>query len=284
MASAAPCTGARAEWPRGCRELVVSANEAHGPYRLLRIEDPQGERPQPGQFAMLSAASGWGAGADGRPFLARALSYARYRSGEAQFLIADVGPGTHRLCELTPGERVQLLGPLGRPFQRAAHPEARALLVGGGIGIAPLIALADALGGSAIALFGFRDAACAEVARLCGSVAELQIATDDGSVGMRGSAAELLARELARTPEGLTSGGPPVVAGCGPPAMLEALRAFCVAHDLDCELSVEAPMACGFGACHGCVLELCDGSYARACIEGPVLGAERLARIPDLGA
>jgi len=263
----------------------VLANQPCGPYRLLQVDDPHGATPQPGQFAMLSALEGWGAGADGRPYLPRALSYARHRDGQAHFLIAEVGPGTKRLCALAPGERVGMLGPLGRPFQRAADAQAHVLLVGGGIGIAPLLALCDLLPGRAHALFGFRDASCAQAAELCERPAALQIATDDGSVGRRGSAVELLVAELARARQAAASAGRQVVvAGCGPPPMLEALRRFCRERDLACELSVEAPMACGYGACHGCVLELREGSYARACIEGPVFAGERLGPIPDYEA
>jgi dihydroorotate dehydrogenase electron transfer subunit len=282
MTGAAPCAESSAEGRLARRELEVVANDRCGPYRLLRISDPEGAQPRPGQFAMMSSATRWGGGSDERPFLARALSYARFQSGEAHFLIADVGPGTHRLCELRPRERVELLGPLGRPFQRAADPRAEVLLVGGGIGIAPLVALADALQGKARALFGFRDGASAQAARICTEVAQLQIATDDGSAGIRGSAVDLLAQALAEPPQREPpEGARPVVAGCGPAPMLEALRGFCFARGVDCELSLEAPMACGYGACYGCVVELADGTYARSCIDGPVLEADRLAAIPD---
>ena len=100
------------------RLLRVSANEPlGGAYRVLRVSDPDGPPPDPGQFAMLAAAERWGGGRDERPYLARAFSIARAREdGEAHYLLEDVGPGTRRLCELQAGEGLLVLGPLGRGF------------------------------------------------------------------------------------------------------------------------------------------------------------------------
>ncbi len=151
--------------PFGRRLLSVTGNEELGAYRLLRVaagglasETPAGKRPSespvggwadgraptPGQFAMLAPAQRWGGGEDERPHLPRAFSFARWREREAHFLLEDVGPGTHRLCELRPGEQVWLLGPLGIGFAAPADGR-RAILVGGGAGIAPLAILQDEL-------------------------------------------------------------------------------------------------------------------------------------------
>jgi NAD(P)H-flavin reductase len=111
---------------------------------VLHVADPGGPAPVAGQFAMLASAERWGAGEDERPYLPRAFSYARFQDGEAQFLLEDVGPGTHRLCELAAGEQVWAIGPLGVGFS-APRDGRRALLVGGGAGIAPLAILQDAL-------------------------------------------------------------------------------------------------------------------------------------------
>jgi hypothetical protein len=148
------------------RLLTVSANDALGAYRVLRAVDPEGPVPAPGQFAMLAAAEHWGGGLDERPFLPRAFSYARHEDGEAHFLLEDIGPGTERLCELERGQGLHVLGPLGRGFREPeesatgsdpARPR-RAILVGGGVGIAPLAILQDRLGAGASVLLGFRDA------------------------------------------------------------------------------------------------------------------------------
>ena len=103
--------------------------------------------------------------------------------------------------------------------------------------------------------------------------AQVAVATDDGSVGHRGLVTELLAAELARDAHA-------VVYACGPPRMLEAVRALCGERGVPAQLALEAAMACGFGACYGCVVALRDGGYARICVDGPVLDAGRLEAVP----
>jgi dihydroorotate dehydrogenase electron transfer subunit len=252
------------------RLLTVTANESLGAYRVLKVTHPDGDEvgaPQAGQFAMLAAAERWGAGEDERPYLPRAFSYARHAEGEAHFLLEDVGPGTHRLCELSPGEGLWALGPLGAGFQPPREGR-RALLVGGGVGIAPLAILQDALAGDTTVLLGFRDAHHAVGAALLSGA---QIATDDGSQGSRGLVTGLLSPELDTNSHS-------TVYACGPPAMLEAVRALCETRAVPAQLALEAGMACGFGACFGCVVPTREG-YARVCVDGPVIAAERLERV-----
>jgi NAD(P)H-flavin reductase len=102
------------------------------------------------------------------------------------------------------------------------------------------------------------------------------VATDDGSVGHHGAVTGLLARELE------SADGPVAVSACGPAAMLEAVRALCSDRGVPAQLALEAPMACGFGACFGCVVATVDG-YARVCVEGPVFPAERLRSVDPYG-
>jgi dihydroorotate dehydrogenase electron transfer subunit len=247
--------------PFGRRRLRVAGRRSVGAYAVLSVADPDGPVPDPGQFAMLAAVERWGGGEDERPFLPRAFSVARrHPDGTLDFVLEDVGPGTERLCELDAGDDVWLLGPLGRGF---APPRAgrRPLLVGGGVGIAPLMIWQDALGDADV-LLGFRDAAHAEGASLLRGA---RVATDDGSVGHHGLVTELLAPELR---------GAEVYA-CGPPPMLEAVRALCAEHDVPAQLALESGMACGFGACFGCVVPTRDG-YVRLCVDGPVLDAAAL--------
>ncbi|HEU0250835.1 MAG TPA: dihydroorotate dehydrogenase electron transfer subunit [Solirubrobacteraceae bacterium] len=258
--------------PFGRRRLTVTANDRLGAYRVLRTADPDGPRPVAGQFAMLAAVERWGGGEDERPFLPRAFSYARWQGGEAHFLLEDVGPGTHRLCELAAGDEIWLLGPLGRGF---ALPQSarRPLLVGGGVGIAPLAIWQDALlaEGSAVALsvlLGFRDGAHAEGAAL---LTNAILASDDGSVGHRGVVTDLLDSELDRDAQA-------AVYACGPPPMLEAVRALCERRQVPAQLALESGMACGFGACFGCVVPTRAG-YVRLCVDGPVLDTGELERI-----
>jgi dihydroorotate dehydrogenase electron transfer subunit len=253
--------------PFGRRSAPVTARDQYGAYVVIRCADPLGPRPQPGQFYMLAAASRWGGGEAERPFLPRAFSVLRAptTSRELHFLIEDVGPGTKRLSELGPGEELLLVGPLGSGF--ADPPEGRrALLVGGGVGIAPLAILQDQLRAPAPALLGFRDGARAAGAAL---LADASIATDDGSFGHHGLVTDLLQDALDQDP-----GDPGVeVYACGPPPMLEAIRALCAERAIPAQLALESGMACGFGACFGCVVPTREG-YLRLCLDGPVLDAQ----------
>jgi dihydroorotate dehydrogenase electron transfer subunit len=278
----------------GRRLLTVAGMDELGPYRVLRVSDPDGPAPDPGQFAMLAAAERWGGGGEERPYLARACSVARVLDGEAHYLLEDVGPGTHRLCELRTGDGIWVLGPLGRgftvpqgwgtqsdsalrdPVLRAMCPcpPDRALLVGGGVGIAPLAILQDWLiaeGLSHAVLLGFRDASHAQGAALLN---DARIASDDGSVGHRGRVTELLAAELDRDARA-------VVYACGPAPMLEAVRALCAARAVPAQLALEAGMACGFGACYGCVVPVRAGGYVRVCVDGPVIDAAELEHVDE---
>jgi NAD(P)H-flavin reductase len=218
---------------------------------------------------MLAAGERWGGGSDERPYLPRAFSFARARPGggggaDLQFLLEDVGPGTRRLAELAEGDALMLLGPLGAGFEPPA-PGTTAVLVGGGIGVAPILALNEALADAAVVL-GFRSAAHAEAAALFGEVSALM--TDDGSAGRQGLVTEPL-RELLDADPSAT------VYACGPPPMLEAVRALCTERDIPAQLALEAGMACGYGACFGCVVETKEG-YQRVCVDGPVFPAQAL--------
>jgi NAD(P)H-flavin reductase len=245
-----------------------------GAYRVLDAADPGGPQPWPGQFYMLAAVTRWGAGEDERPYLPRAFSFLHAGDGSLSFMFEDVGPGTARLAELDEGDELWLLGPLGIGFT-APGAERRAILAGGGIGIPPLSAWAGELAGQGIAaqaLLGFRDAWHAEGAELLQD-APVRVATDDGSVGHHGLVTDLLATALDEDP-GAT------VYACGPPAMLEAVRALCAAREASAQLALEAGMACGFGACYGCVVPVREGGFVRLCVDGPVLDARRIDAVP----
>ncbi len=288
--------------------------ESHdsGGYRVFSLGDEEGPAPLPGQFYMLAAERHWEEEGQ-RPFLPRALSVADAEeeggSARLDFLIEGIGPGTDRLCELEPGELVWVNGPLGNSFsepRRLAPGAAGAILVGGGIGIAPLALLRRAFAGSGIptrVLLGFRDRAhsgglddlfaCREPPRgashdLTPSSAsrgrslcpEVRLASEDGHVGHTGYVTHLLATML----EGDDTASAAVYA-CGPPPMLDAVQALCSSREVACELAQEAPMACGFGACFGCAIPRPDGSgYLRLCVDGPVLRANGLPAPEDHGA
>jgi len=216
--------------PRRERRSVVAVEEV-GPYSLVRLERGTLDPGTPGQFFMLEAPR--------RP-LPRALSLCLAPPRELAFLVDPVGPGTRALCALEPGDRIHVFGPLGRGFRLdVAHP----VLVGGGIGIAPLPYLSEALERPP-AVLGFRSDHHAEAAALVPNaevVIEPVLVTD----------------VLPRDRE---------VLACGPEPMLEAVRE----RAPNAQLAWEAPMACGYGACYGCVVEI-DGELKRLCLEGPVL-------------
>jgi NAD(P)H-flavin reductase len=211
----------------------VVAAEAVGPYTLLRVRRGSLDPGVPGQFFMLEA--------PGR-VLPRPMSLCLAPPGELAFLIDPIGPGTRALCRLAAGDRLAVLGPLGNGFRLDVE---RPLLVGGGIGVAPFPYLSEALDGPP-AVLGFRTNHHAEAAELVPNaevVVEPALVTD------------------------LLEPGYDVLA-CGPEPMLAAVRGLAPAA----QLAWEAPMACGYGACYGCVVEI-DGRYERLCVEGPVLAA-----------
>jgi len=215
------------------RALRVTGSEAVGPYTLLRVERGELDPGVPGQFFMLEA--------PGR-LLPRPMSLCLAAAGELGFLIDPIGPGTRALCSLSAGETLRILGPLGNGFRLDV---ARPLLVGGGIGIAPFPYLSEQLGGPP-AVLGFRSEWHAEAAGLLPN-------------------AEVVVDPVLVTQCHLDGFD---VLACGPEPMLRAVRR----RTPNAQLAWEAPMACGYGACYGCAVEI-DGELKRLCVEGPVLAA-----------
>jgi NAD(P)H-flavin reductase len=215
----------------------VTGTEQVGPYTLLRVTRGGLDPGIPGQFFMLEA--------PGRP-LPRPMSLCLAPPGELSFLIDPIGPGTRALCALQPGDRLAIFGPLGNGYRLDVE---RPLLVGGGIGIAPLPYLSDALGRPP-AILGFRSDWHAEAAHLVPN-AEVVV-------------------EPTYVTEALSPGHE--VLACGPEPMLAAVARL----EPAAQLAWEAPMACGYGACYGCAVVI-EGEIKRLCVEGPVLAAEAVA-------
>jgi NAD(P)H-flavin reductase len=229
--------------------LSVVGTEKVGPYTLLRVRRGRIDPGAPGQFFMLEA--------PGR-LLPRPMSLCVAPRRELGFLIDPIGPGTAALAALEPGDAIHVLGPLGNGFRLDVD---RPLLVGGGIGIAPLPYLSQQLG-SPPAVLGFRSEWHAEAAAL---VPNAEVAIEP-----------TLVTELIEP-------GFDVLA-CGPEPMLEEVLMSTerdrsdrpvpgsVSGHRSVQLAWEAPMACGYGACYGCAVEI-DGEWKRLCVEGPVLEA-----------
>jgi NAD(P)H-flavin reductase len=262
--------------PLGRRRCSAVANQATGGYRIVSALDREGPLPRAGQFYMLATDS-WG-GPGGRPYLPRAFSVAEAEVGpdgvRLDFLLEAIGPGTERLAALAPGDGLELTGPLGRPFsepRELAVGAAGAILVGGGIGIAPLALLRRELSEAGVAqrvLLGFRDRRHSGGLELF-RCSEVRTASEDGHSGHQGYVTDLLAVML----EG-DSAETAAVYACGPPAMLEAVRAMCAERAIAAELAMETPMACGFGSCFGCAVPLAAGGYMRLCVDGPTVPAQ----------
>lgn len=271
----------RPEAPFGRRETEVTDSHRDGGYRVFTLHDELGPEPIPGQFYMLANAPDWPATA-GRPYLPRAISFARSDSGDSgitlDFIIHEVGPGTSALAGLAEGDRCWLAGPFGRPFSIPEQVKAGshgAILVGGGIGIAPIAAFRRRLveaGVPSRTLLGFRDAEHSGGIDDFFGCEQVGLAFEDGSRGHHGYVTDLLATMLA----GDDTGGA-VVYSCGPPGLLEKVRQMCAEGGVSCELALESPMACGFGACFGCAVPKPDGSYLRLCVDGAVVRGDEIS-------
>jgi dihydroorotate dehydrogenase electron transfer subunit len=246
------------------RRYRVVENLVQGPYAMLTVSG-EVTPSKPGQFYMVRG--DWGAD----PLLNRPLSILGEDAGRGllRFLVKEVGEGTRRLRALEPGESLWALGPLGRPFPDP--PPGKAALVGGGVGVPPLVYLAarlQALGREVVFFQGARtafDILALEELQEAGVAPVL--CTEDGSLGEGGLVTEPLARRLTEFS---------CVYACGPEGMLKAVQALC-AGKVPSYLSLEARMGCGYGVCLGCVVAVERNgkrSFERVCEEGPVFEGE----------
>lgn len=217
----------------------------------------------PGQFVNIRCGDGC------LPLLRRPFSISRIDGDALELMFNVVGQGTRMLASKRPGDSIDLLGPLGVPFNIRAEFET-AILVGGGLGVAPFPFLTDVLRkeDKKVATFvGARTRRQLTERHLV----EVQVATDDGSKGYRGTVVDLLKSYHTAAPIRKSK-----IFGCGPINMLKALSEFAQASAIDCELSLEGDMACGIGLCQGCPVERTSGNkkYALVCVEGPTFNSK----------
>jgi dihydroorotate dehydrogenase electron transfer subunit len=242
---------------------------------LLFFHAPQiASESLPGQFVMAAPQSQQVVPS---PLLKRALAI--YSAGDPSpsslsLLIKVVGEGTARLAVMNPGEKADLIGPLGNGFDLTAAEGKSNLLIVGGVGIASVYLLASELrrrGEQVTLVYGARTAADLIVLDDFRSLGiEAVLCTNDGSTGFRGYVTEGLEDHLRRSPErGLN------FYACGPEPMLKAVATLACRLDVPCQVSVEARMACGFGVCLGCSVQTRD-AYRLACCDGPVFQASEL--------
>ncbi|MBI5871301.1 MAG: dihydroorotate dehydrogenase electron transfer subunit [Actinobacteria bacterium] len=274
--------------PASLHDCPVVESRPVGAYRLVSfVAREVAALARPGQFLMVRAA-----GQSLDPLLPRPLGVHEIDSDLVKILIEPVGRGTISLAGMRVGDRLSVLGPLGNGFDLTG--EGPALVVGGGIGAAPLAFTARALaarGRDVRCLLGFRTRGQAVAAELFRNL-PVEVYTEDGSMGRKGLVSEPLSEILCALeetndssgnaiPEGADSSGDedkcapdefPEIFACGPDAMLAAVARLCSDCGATAQVSVAAHMACGVGACQGCVIRTVDG-YRRACSEGPVFPA-----------
>jgi len=220
----------------------------------------------PGQFINIKVSDGF------KPLLRRPLGIHGASAGKLEILYEVVGPGTEALSKKKRGEYLDIIGPLGNGFdyRRAARVN---ILVAGGMGVAPLVFLAEKLKkGKPLVLIGAateKEISCVKEFKALGC--RVEMATDDGSMGFHGRVTELLSDILRRTTDLRVS----TIYACGPGPMLKAVAKISREYKIRAQLSLEAHMACGIGACLGCVVNTKAG-YKRACKDGPVFDADTL--------
>jgi dihydroorotate dehydrogenase electron transfer subunit len=256
---------------------VLANTRLSSDYNLVLLGAPEiASRALPGQFVMVKASRGLD------PLLRRPFSIfeiARDARGGLvgiSLLNKRVGAGTGRLFEARVGDRLDCLGPLGRPFV-PVDPPAESWLVAGGVGLAPFATLAEALrarGTQTTLFYGARRAAdlyCTDVFERLG--ARLVLATEDGSRGERGLVSVPLERALASRPPA----GPVHLYACGPTPMMRAVAGLASRYGCACSVSLEQVMGCGMGGCYSCVVRVREGEgpahFVRSCLSGPVFDA-----------
>ncbi len=255
-----------------CRALVRKLEEISPYFYYLTLEEPYlAQAAQPGQFLYLRVSTGLS------PLLRRPFSVAGTSpaAGTVLLLFRRVGAGTDLLSCLQEGDRLDCLGPLGTPF--TYYGSEPAVLLAGGVGVAPLLFLGESLlnGGKSVHLFyGAADAtALLPVERFLSPGVLIHYITEDGSVGEQGKLPQAFQRALDR---GLSPGE---LFACGPRPLLAVLARENGQWGYPLQVSLEENMACGVGACQGCsVLIQKDGEtvYERVCREGPVFHSKEV--------
>jgi dihydroorotate dehydrogenase electron transfer subunit len=233
-----------------CRSRLVAAHVLPGQFINIRIKEGQA------------------------PLLRRPFSVYRTEGEVLEIIFNVVGAGTRILSEMRPGDSIDVLGPLGTPYNTEGGYDT-AILVAGGLGVAPFpitTAFLQRNRKRIVTLLGARS-----VNQIVSDHLEnVVVATDDGSGGVKGTVVKLLEQTLRK--ETLSSAK---VFACGPNAMLKALQSSVRSIGVDCEISLECEMACGFGICQGCPVEVSETEsdarkYRLVCKDGPVFNAESI--------
>ncbi|MBK8252864.1 MAG: dihydroorotate dehydrogenase electron transfer subunit [Polyangiaceae bacterium] len=252
---------------RALHRVTLKDRKAIGSaYHVLTFESAEPIVASAGQFAMVRSET-WGSA----PLLPRPMSLLS-AGKDPSILIKVVGEGTRRMAASAPGEPYQLLAPLGKSWSKIPAAT-RPVFVAGGVGVAPLLLLAEELasagGPKPLVLYGGRTAHDLPLLDQLRAVSDVRIATEDGSAGTKGRVTVLLSAALDEV--GVHNQLAKVYT-CGPHAMMAAVAAMCEGR-VPCEVSVETPMGCGYGVCLGCPVPKVSGGFLYACTEGPCLDA-----------
>lgn len=246
---------------------VVENRRIHAMYSLLRLVPADGSSvpdTRPGQFVQVAV--------EGSPstFLRRPISinYIDREANELWLLVRKAGAGTERLCEYAAGDIINLILPLGNGFSVPHHSGSRMLLIGGGVGVAPLLEFGKVLkrmGFEPEFLLGARSEKDLLELDYFRAIGPVHLSTDDGSAGHKGVVT--LNPVLSRPWD--------IIYCCGPAPMMKAVAAKAREIGAECEVSLENMMACGIGACLCCVENTVKGNVC-VCTEGPVFNINQL--------
>lgn len=245
-------------------KILVNDKVSGSFYRMKLASSYLAKTAKPGQFVEIRCT----AGAD--PLLRRPLGVHRIMKSGIEVLYQVVGKGTELLSAQKAGRELDIIGPLGNGFDLNALRSA--ILIAGGIGVAPLLALAEELGGAHV-MIGAKTKShvlCENEFKRLGCT--VLVATEDGSRGCKG-----LATDLLRTALQSRDSKPPIVYACGPMGMLKAVAVIARSYRINCQVSLEERMACGVGVCLGCPVKVRSGDYKMVCKDGPVFNAEDIA-------
>jgi len=246
-------------------QIVLREEIASGIY-ILRLESPSiAHRSQPGQFLNIRTMDSYG------PLLRRPFSISNVERNEIEILFKVIGKGTQILSRKSVGDEIDVIGPLGGSFNLSLRFN-HAILVAGGLGVAPFPFLTQSLLSQGKQVTSFMGARSADqiVTR---KLRNVQLATDDGSRGFHGNVIDLLREVLKDTPLPEAR-----IFGCGPTAMMKALSDLADSISIPCQISLEGDMACGIGICQGCPVERRGGEkkYSLVCTEGPAFESREI--------
>lgn len=253
------------QMPVDIKMRVESVEHISPGFALLKLSPVGAEMPYdifPGQFVQVDIPD------SKTTFLRRPISVCNVESGQLWFLVRDAGEGTRHLVNSREDDVFDIILPLGHGF--TLKPEARtALLVGGGVGTAPLLYLGrmlSAKGTDVNFLIGARSKSSLLIVKELIKYGKVYISTDDGSAGSPGT---VMQNPVLQRPFD-------IIYSCGPTPMMKAVAAFAGQKGIECEVSLENLMACGLGACLCCVEDTADSGNVCVCKEGPVFNIKRL--------